>query len=186
MLLEQDHHLFTTRSTVPHCAANAKARPSSPLLCTGSAKGGKAWAVAECRLYQCQSPQTALQRTSESKVLQRTRHRASFNREISFLVTNLGTLAKQTGPLRATADPRSKCRTATFSNDTSGRLSYQRSLSCAMSTIKQGNTFFSDSFAALLKSGLESTSPIWTQFHHDNSETGKKQTNKKKPAFSTT
>lgn len=44
---EQDHHLFSTPSTTPHCAATAKTRLSSTLFCTGTAKGVKAWAATE-------------------------------------------------------------------------------------------------------------------------------------------
>lgn len=57
---KQDHHLFSTLPTTPHCAATAKARLSSPLFCTSTAKGGMAWAATEYCLYLCQGPQTSL------------------------------------------------------------------------------------------------------------------------------
>lgn len=44
---EQDHHLFSARSTTPHCAAIAKARLSSLPFCAGTAKRVKAWAARE-------------------------------------------------------------------------------------------------------------------------------------------
>lgn len=43
---EQDHHLFSARSTTPHCAAIAKARLSSLPFCAGTAKRVKAWAAS--------------------------------------------------------------------------------------------------------------------------------------------
>lgn len=62
VMLEQDHHLFSTRSTTPQCAATAKARLSS-LHCSvlGLPREGRheqqrstSW------LYLCQGPQTIL------------------------------------------------------------------------------------------------------------------------------
>lgn len=94
VMLEQDHHLFSTRSTTPHCAATAKARLSSTLSRASTAMGGKAWAAAErwLALSVSRPSDNSVQWTSEGKVLQRMyQHRTAFIKEICFLTTNLGT-----------------------------------------------------------------------------------------------
>lgn len=127
VMLEQDHHLFSTLPTTPHCAATAKARLSSPLFCASTAKGGKAWAAAErwLGLSVSRPSDNSVQWTSESKVLQRMyQRRSSFIKEICFLATNLGIPCKQTAPFIATVDPRSKCSTAASWNNTSSHVPY--------------------------------------------------------------
>lgn len=127
VMLEQDHHLFSTLSTTPHCAATAKAGLSSPLFCTSTAKGGKAWAAAErwLALSVSRPSDNSVQWTSESKVLPRMyQRRASLIRKICLLITNLGTLCEQTVPYIATVGPRSKCSIAASSNNTSIHVTY--------------------------------------------------------------
>lgn len=68
VMLEQDHHLFSARSTTPHCAAIAKARLSSLLFCTGTAKWMKARAATEhwLALSMSRPSNDSVQWTSES------------------------------------------------------------------------------------------------------------------------
>lgn len=124
VMLVHDHHLFSTPSTTPQFAATAKARLSSTLFCTSTAKGRKAWAATErwLALSVSRPSDNSVQWTSESKVLQRTLQcRASFSKEICFLATNLGMLHK-TVSFIATVDPLSKCSTAASSNKTSSHV----------------------------------------------------------------
>lgn len=109
VMLEQDHHLFSTLSTTSHCAATAKARLSSPLVWTSTAGGEEARAAA------ARWPAPRAPRPSEHfRAMNFRKQRAAEIEGIRFLATDFGKLCKQNGA----ADSRSKISTAASSNIT--------------------------------------------------------------------